>query len=81
MITSGGESFLDIIVCTPAGGMFVNKSAITSGGASLLENLVSTARRRGVPFTRVKGTKTRLGRCPKTPVAGCAGYGLIFNYR
>ena len=47
------------------------------GGASLLENLVSTARRRGVPFTRVKGTKTRLGRCPKTPVAGCAGYGLI----
>ena len=35
------------------------------------------ARRRGVPFTRVKGTKTRLGRCPKTPVAGCAGYGLI----
>ena len=47
------------------------------GGTSLLENLVSTARRRGVPFTRVKGTKTRLGRCPKTPVAGCAGYGLI----
>ena len=38
---------------------------------------VCTPRRRGVPFTRVKGTKTRLGRCPKTPVAGCAGYGLI----
>ena len=38
-----------------------------------------TARRRGVPFTRVKGTKTRLGRCPKTPVAGCAGYGLIYG--
>ena len=49
------------------------------GGASPLENLISTARRRGVPFTRVKGTKTRLGRCPKTPVAGCAGYGLIFD--
>ncbi len=49
------------------------------GGASLLDNLVSTARRRGVPFTRVKGTKTRLGRCPKTPIAGCAGYGLIFD--
>ena len=52
---------------------------LASGGASLLENLVSTARRRGVPFTRVKGTKTRLGLCPKTPVAGCAGYGLIFD--
>ena len=22
-------------------------------------------------------SKTRLGRCPKTPVAGCAGYGLL----
>ena len=42
------------------------------------ENLVSTARRRGVPFTRVKGTKTRLGRCPKTPVACSAGYGFVF---
>ena len=38
-----------------------------------------TPRRRGVPFTRVKGTKTRLGLCPKTPVAGCAGYELIFD--
>ena len=27
-----------------------------------------TARRRGVPFTRVKGTKTRLGLRPKTPL-------------
>ena len=55
----------------------MKKIVVTSGGAGLLENLVSTARRRGVPFTRVKGTKTRLGLCPKTPVAGCAGYGLI----
>ena len=47
------------------------------GGESLIKSLISTARRRGVPFTRVKGTKTRLGLCPKTPVAGCAGYGLI----
>ena len=62
---------------SPFGGIFVKKSAITSGGASLIENLVSTARRRGVPFTRVKGTKTRLGLRPKTPVAGCAGYGLL----
>ena len=49
------------------------------GGESILGSLVCTARRRGVPFTRVKGTKTRLGLCPKTPVAGCAGYGLIFD--
>ena len=58
---------------------FVKKFVLTFGGASFIKNLISTARRRGVPFTRVKGTKTRLGRCPKTPVAGCAGYGLIFN--
>ena len=25
------------------------------------------ARRRGVPFVRTKGTKIRLGLCPKTP--------------
>ena len=28
---------------------------------------------------RTKVGKTRLGRCPKTPVAGCAGYGLIYG--
>ena len=28
---------------------------------------------------RTKVGKIRLGRCPKTPVAGCAGYGLIFG--
>ena len=61
--------------------VLVKKSVITSGGASLIIDLISTPTRRGVPFTRVKGTKTRLGRCPKTPVAGCAGYGLFFNYR
>ena len=55
----------------------MEKFAVAFGGDSLLESIISTARRRGVPFTRVKGTKTRLGRCPKTPVAGCAGYGLI----
>ena len=75
----GGASLLVIIICTPAGGAFVKKFVITSGGVSLIIDLISTARRRGVPFTRVKGTKTRLGRCPKTPVAGCAGYGLIFD--
>ena len=55
----------------------MEKFAVAFGGDSLLEGIISTARRRGVPFTRVKGTKTRLGLCPKTPVAGCAGYGLI----
>ena len=57
----------------------MEKFAVAFGGDSLLESIISTARRRGVPFTRVKGTKTRLGLCPKTPVAGCAGYGLIFD--
>ena len=60
-------------------GALVKKSVITSGGASLIIDLISTPTRRGAPFTRVKGTKTRLGRCPKTPVAGCAGYGLIYG--
>ena len=72
-----------VAVCVPGGGggrrRGVEKFAVAFGGDSLLEGIISTARRRGVPFTRVKGTKTRLGRCPKTPVAGCAGYGLIFD--
>ena len=51
-------------------------SRLTAG--QVLQKVIDcTARRRGVPFTRVKGTKTRLGLCPKTPVAGCAGYGFI----
>ena len=78
----GGESFtkgFNLYAC-PA-GVFVKKIVVTSGGASLIIDLISTPTRRGVPFTRVKGTKTRLGRCPKTPVAGCAGYGLISGSR
>ena len=31
----------------------------------------------GLTTRRGPPSKTRLGRCPKTPVAGCAGYGLI----
>ena len=50
-----------------------------TAGRAFYKVIICTACRRGVPFTRVKGTKTRLGRCPKTPVAGCAGYGLIFD--
>ena len=57
----------------------MKKFAITSGGASLIKGLISTPARRGPTFVRTKVGKIRLGRCPKTPVAGCAGYGLIFD--
>ena len=50
-----------------------------NGGAGLLDIIVSTPTRRGPTFVRTKVGKIRLGRCPKTPVAGCAGYGLIFD--
>ena len=107
MVPSFGKRFFGGWVfkgkdCSRRRRIFVKKIAVTDGGASLLQALISTptrrgglqspaagrshrevtactARRRGVPFTRVKGTKTRLGRCPKTPVAGCAGYGLIYG--
>ena len=59
----------------PAGASLQSPAA----GRSHQRVAACTARRRGVPFTRVKGTKTRLGLCPKTPVAGWAGYGLIFD--
>ena len=59
--------------------IFVKKSAITSGGESLLQVLIGTPTRRGPTFVRTKVGKIRLGLCPKTPVAGCAGYGLIFD--
>ena len=42
-----------------------------SNAPPLLLSPAGLASRRG-PYT-----KTRLGLCPKTPVAGCAGYGLI----
>ena len=32
----------------------------------------------GLATRRGPQSKTRLGRCPKTPVAGCAGYGFVF---
>ena len=76
-ITSGGERFLENLVCTPARRGVREKVCrhLRWGRPFSYPNLY--AYRRGVPFTRVKGTKTRLGLCPKTPVAGCAGYGLI----
>ena len=35
---------------------------------------VCAARRRGVPFMRTKGTKIRLGLCPKTPLPLSCGW-------
>ena len=43
----------------PAGGVFVKKSVITSGGASLIKGLISTPARRGLTFVRAKVSKTR----------------------
>ncbi len=74
----GGASLLVILICTPAGGAFVKKIVVTFGGASLIKGLISTPTRRGLTFVRAKVSKTRLGLCPKTPVAGCAGYGFVF---
>ena len=37
-------------------------------GGAFCKGIVSTARRGGVPFVRTKGTKIRLGLCPKTPL-------------
>ena len=73
---SVGQAFYKVIICMPdGGGGFV----ITSGGASLIKDLISTPTRRGPTFVRTKVGKIRLGLCPKTPVAGCAGYGLIYG--
>ena len=43
------------------------------------DGMLCTPARRGPTFVRTKVGKIRLGLCPKTPVAGCAGYGLIFD--
>ena len=75
----GGARFIqgsNLYACRRA---FVKKIVVTFGGASLIKGLISTPTRRGLTFVRAKVSKTRLGRCPKTPVAGCAGYGLIFD--
>ena len=48
-----------------------------TAGRALQKVLICTPARRGLTFVRAKVSKTRLGLCPKTPVAGCAGYGLI----
>ena len=38
-----------------------------AAGVALCKALGARLPSGGVPFTRVKGTKTRLGLCPKTP--------------
>ena len=63
---TAGQVFLVIIICTPAGG---GEFVITSGGASLIKDLISTPARRGHPFVPTKGCKTGLGLRPKDPVA------------
>ena len=43
-------------------------------GGAFCKSVVSTARRGGVPFVRTKGTKIRLGLCPKTPYPLSCGW-------
>ena len=50
-----------------------------AAGQVLQKIIICTPTRRGPTFVRTKVGKIRLGRCPKTPVAGCAGYGLIYG--
>ena len=45
-----------------------------AAGRSHRRVTAGTPTRRGVPFTRVKGTKTRLGLCPKTPLPLSCGW-------
>ena len=48
----------------PGGGIVCSR---LSASQSHRRVTACTARRRGVPFVRTKGTKIRLGLCPKTP--------------
>ena len=50
-----------------------------TAGQVLQKIIICTPTRRGPTFVRTKVGKIRLGLCPKTPVAGCAGYGLNFG--
>ena len=45
----------------------MKKSAITSGGASVIKDLIGTPTRRGHPFVPTKGCKNGLGLRPKDP--------------
>ena len=63
---SVGQAFYKVIICMPDGG---GEFVITSGGASLIKDLISTPARRGHPFVPTKGCKSGLGLRPKDPVA------------
>ena len=64
--------------------MFVKKSVLTFGGASLTKGLISTPTRRGLTFVRAKVSKTR-SRGTDSPLTNpflspcCAGYERRFS--
>ena len=64
--------------------MFVKKSVLTFGGASLIKGLISTPTRRGLTFVRAKVSKTR-SRGTDSPLTNpflspcCAGYERRFS--
>ena len=62
---AAGRGLLDIKICMPT------RQGIVCGRLTALRShrrvTACTARRRGVPFVRTKGTKIRLGLRPKTP--------------
>ena len=47
----------------------MKKSAITSGGASVIKDLIGTPTQREHPFVPTKGCKNGSGLRPKNPVA------------
>ena len=73
----GGRLAAGVALCKalgarlPGGGIVCSR---LSASRSHRKVTVCTPRRRGVPFTRVKGTKTRLGLCPKTPYPLSCGW-------
>ena len=78
----------DDLYASPAGRSFCayasSRALLHVGSLSLWDRQPSNApplllSPAGLASRRGPYTKTRLGRCPKTPVAGCAGYGLIFD--
>ena len=65
-------AFYKGIICMPTRrGQFV---IATTAGRSHRRVTACTARRRGVPFVRTKGTKIRLGLRPKTPLLLSCGW-------
>ena len=76
-----GGAFCKSLNCAPARRGIV--CGRLSAGQGLLQGLISTARRRGLPFAPAKGSKTGQrgpGLSPlQTPLTlSCAGYGFRF---